>query len=183
MPRIRPSRIRALAGRLLDTPEGRPRPLPIERIVAGLGIRLVRSPLEGDDDVSGFYQKEHGREVIGVNSLHAPVRQRFTIAHELGHAVLHGREGLHLDQAFKLRFRNSTSSLAVDSEEMDANSFAAELLMPAGEVRDLLSESGLDVNDDQAVRTLARRFGVSQQAMTFRVVNLGAELDGTARFG
>jgi Zn-dependent peptidase ImmA (M78 family) len=179
---MRPSRIRALAGRLLETPEASPRPLPIDRIVAGHGIRLVRSPLAGDDDVSGFYQKEQGREVIGVNSLHAPVRQRFTIAHELGHAVLHGREGLHLDQAFKLRFRNATSSLAVDSEEMDANAFAAELLMPANEVIDRLSD-GLDVNDDQAVRTLARHFGVSQQAMTYRVVNLGAELDGTARFG
>lgn len=183
MPRIRPNRIRALAERLLDTPEARPRPLPIERIVTGLGIRLVRSPLEGDDDVSGFYQNEHGREVIGVNSLHPSARQRFTIAHELGHAVLHGREGLHLDQAFKLRFRDTTSSRAVDPEEMDANSFAAELLMPADEVRHLLSGSGLDVNDDQAVRTLARRFGVSQQAMTYRVINLGAELDGTARFG
>jgi len=182
MPRLRPSRIRTQVRRLLETPDAHPRPLPIERIVANQGIRLVRSPLEGDDDVSGFYQKELGREVIGVNSLHAPVRQRFTIAHELGHAVLHGREGLHLDQAFKLRFRNTTSSLAVDPEEMDANSFAAELLMPADEVIDLLSESGLDVNDDQAVKTLARHFGVSQQAMTFRVVNLGAELDGTARF-
>lgn len=183
MPRIRPSRIRILAGRLLETPEGEQRPVPIERIVARQGIRLVRSPLEGDDDVSGFYRKDQGREVIGVNSLHAPVRQRFTIAHELGHAVLHGREGLHLDQAFKLRFRNTTSSLAVDPEEMDANSFAAELLMPAEEVIELVSESGLDVNDDQALRSLARHFGVSQQAMTFRVLNLGAELDGTARFG
>lgn len=180
---IRPSRIRTLVGRLLQAPEARQRPLQIERLVAVQGIRLVRSPLEGNDDVSGFYQKEHGRETIGVNSLHAPVRQRFTIAHELGHAVLHGREGLHLDQGFKLRFRDTTSSLAVDPEEMDANSFAAELLMPAEEVVDLLSDSGLDVNDDQAVRTLARHFGVSQQAMTYRVVNLGAELDGAARFG
>jgi Zn-dependent peptidase ImmA (M78 family) len=142
----------------------------------------VRSPLEGDDDVSGFYQNQSGREIIGVNSLHPPVRQRFTIAHELGHAVLHAREGLHLDQAFKLRFRDATSSLAVDPEEMDANRFAAELLMPAEEVIGLL-EDGLDVNDDPAVRQIARHFGVSQQAMTYRIVNLGAELDGAARFG
>jgi len=182
MPRMRPSRIRELAARLLDTPHGRERPLPIERIVAAQGIRLVRSPLEGEDDVSGFYRNEQGREIIGVNSMHAPVRQRFTAAHELGHAVLHRREGVHLDQAFKLRFRNSTSSLAVDPEEIDANTFAAELLMPSEEVIELVSESGLDVNDDQAVRRLARHFGVSQQAMTYRIVNLGAELDGTARF-
>jgi Zn-dependent peptidase ImmA (M78 family) len=182
MSRIRPSRIRTLVGRLLATPEAALRPVPVDRIVASLGIRLVRSPLPGDDDISGFYRKGQGLEIIGVNSLHAPVRQRFTIAHELGHAVLHGREGLHLDQAFKLRFRDLTSSLAVDTEEMDANSFAAELLMPADEVIHAVSESGIDVHDDQAIRGLARKFGVSQQAMTYRLVNLGAELDGEARF-
>src|SRR5438876_622487 len=53
MPRTRPKRIRALAQRLLDVPEARPRPLPIDRIVSALGIALVRSPLEGDDDVPG----------------------------------------------------------------------------------------------------------------------------------
>src|SRR5207247_3101306 len=121
------------------------------------------------------------REIIGVNSPHAPVRQRFTIAHELGHAVLHAREGIHLDQAFRLRFRDQTSAMAIDPEEIDANSFAAELLMPADEVQAWLS-AGIDMNDDQAVRRVARHFGVSQQAMTYRVVNLGAELDGTARF-
>lgn len=183
MPTMRPSRIRATAERLLESFGTDARPVPVERIVAAHGIRLVRSPLEGDHDVSGFYQKQVGHEVIGVNSLHAPVRQRFTIAHELGHAVLHGREGLHLDQAFKLRLRDTMSSLGVDPEEVDANRFAAELLMPAREVIDLLSTSGLDLNDDQAVKDLARRFGVSQQAMTYRVVNLGAELDGAARFG
>ena len=75
-----------------------------------------------------------GEPPTGVNSLHAPVRQRFTIAHELGHAVLHAREGIHLDQAFRLRFRDQTSAMAIDPEEIDANSFAAELLMPADEL-------------------------------------------------
>ena len=104
------------------------RPLAVEEIARARGIEVVFDPLESTEDMSGFYLRDGDRRVIGVNSAHPRVRQRFTIAHELGHALLHDVQGLHLDQAFK--FRDSRSAMAVDPEEMDANAFAAALLMP-----------------------------------------------------
>jgi Zn-dependent peptidase ImmA (M78 family) len=167
---------------LLSLPGANVRPVPVELIAQARQIELVREPLKSDeDDVSGFYFREGERRVIGVNSAHAPVRQRFTVAHELGHAVLHDEQGLHLDQAFRLRDRRS--SMAVDADEIAANRFAAELLMPEHEVLELVSASGMDLNDETELLELARHFGVSPQAFTYRLANLGVfQLDGVARF-
>ena len=64
--------------------------MPVNLIARARGIDLVFEPQKSpEDDVSGFYFREGDRRVIGVNSTHPTVRQRFTIAHELGHAVLH----------------------------------------------------------------------------------------------
>jgi Zn-dependent peptidase ImmA (M78 family) len=58
------------------------------------------------------------------------VRQRFTIGHELGHLTLHHGHDLILERLVRLNFRDATSSTANDEEEIEANHFAAELLMP-----------------------------------------------------
>lgn len=119
------------------------------------------------------------QEVIGVNSAHHRVRQRFTVAHELGHATFDRGNGIHIDKAFRLR--NAASGMAIDPEEIAANWFAAALLMPEAEVRAAAAE-GIDISDEAAVRGLARQFGVSQPAMMYRLVNLGLTLDGRAVF-
>ena len=62
-------------------------PLDLNSLVKILGIGLRIMPMS--DQKSGYIKKEEGRWVIGVNSLHHPNRQRFTIAHELGHYSLH----------------------------------------------------------------------------------------------
>ena len=62
-------------------------PVPIERIVRGVGAVIEFGPLDGE--LSGMAFIKDGRPIIGVNALHAPNRQRFTIAHELGHILLH----------------------------------------------------------------------------------------------
>lgn len=102
----------------------------------------------------------------------APARR-----HESNFA-LHDSEGLHLDQAFKFRDRNS--SKAIDPQEIDANRFAAELLMPEDEVLGAVAADELDLNDDQAVRRLAKHFGVSQQALMIRLGTLRVYVDGAA---
>lgn len=162
---------------LLALPGADARPLPLEDIARFRGIEVVRDPLESDDDVSGFYFREGNQRVIGVNSAHPRVRQRFTIAHELGHAVLHDAEGVHLDRTFM--FRNRVSSMAIDAKERDANAFAAELLMPESEVLEAVEADGLDITDDREIARAARRFGVSVQALTFRLANLGLTFDGS----
>lgn len=162
---------------LLATPGAEARPVPVNLIARARGIEVVFQPVKNDEeDVSGFYFRDGDRRVIGVNSNHPLARQRFTIAHELGHHVLHDSEGLHLDQAFRLR--DSRSSMAIDPGEIAANKFAAELLMPEDEVLDLVMKSPVDLNSEVEIGTLARHFGVSAQAFMYRLANLGVEIDG-----
>ena len=62
-------------------------PVPVERIAASHGIQIVRSVAEWNE--SGFLLRDNSRIIIGINPRNSPKRQRFTIAHELGHWLLH----------------------------------------------------------------------------------------------
>jgi len=104
-------------------------PVPIARVASHLKLRVIYEPFEGDVAGMLFREKEDGIPVIVVNSLNAKVRQRFTVAHEIGHHVLH-ENALYVDKSFAVRFRDSRSSLAINPEEIQANRFAACLLMP-----------------------------------------------------
>lgn len=110
-----------------------------------------------------------------MNANNAEVRQRFTIAHELGHLVLHKGKRLVVDRAVRVNFRDSVSSLATDREEMEANAFAAGLLMPSAAVTDELHRivRGRHRTDSEVVDVLAGKFQVSRSAMEFRLINLG----------
>ena len=150
-------------------------PVPVERVALQLGLQVERAAL--GDGISGLLVIQDGRGIIGVNATQPAVRQRFTIAHELAHFVLH-RDVMpvFIDKQF-LRpylaaFRDTASSTGEDWLEREANAFAAALLMPAEMVRLAIAELGVDVADDDALENLARRFQVSRQAMTFRVANL-----------
>jgi Zn-dependent peptidase ImmA (M78 family) len=152
----------------LDLSHIRKPPVPVDKIARGLGIRLVFERLR-DVDVSGFYYRKGNQRLIGVNSIHPAARQRFTIAHELGHAVLTSHDNLHVDRSFLLRDANS--GRGVDRLEIEANAFAAELLMPAEPLQERL-RAGLDLDDPGALRRLAEEFGVSMQALMIRLANL-----------
>ena len=73
-------------------------------------------------DVAGAIDYE--QHIIFVNENDAPTRQRFTIAHELGHLALHESEGSMVD------FRNQMHHVGSSTKEVEANAFAADLLMP-----------------------------------------------------
>ena len=108
-------------------------PVPVDRIAKALGIQLRFSPL--DEQLSGMIYIRDGVPIVGVNSLHHPHRQRFTVAHECGHFLLHEDRNLqgevHVDKEFSILMRNSVSTTGSDEMEIEANFFAAELLMPA----------------------------------------------------
>src|SRR4051794_14376278 len=69
--------------------------------------------------------------MIGVNALQPKTRQRFAIAHEIAHLLPHSERELFVDRNFSVLWRDITSAHAVDPDEMAANTFAAELFMPA----------------------------------------------------
>ena len=61
----------------------------------------------------------------------------------------------------------------MQAQEIAANAFAAELLMPEDAVREYVGDRLVDVYDDATIRRLAARFGMSVQAITIRLIRLG----------
>ena len=145
-------------------------PVPVEAIAKKLGIELRYAPYN-DGDLAGMLIWRP-KPIIAINSAHHKNRQRFTIAHEIGHYLLHADDGVHIDERMDILKRDATSSLAIDRREIEANQFAAELLMPRSMLMRKLSQNPLDIEDDQELIQLAKEYLVSAQAMTFRVANL-----------
>lgn len=160
--------------RVLDENDALEVPVPVEELARMLGADIRRQPFEGD--VSGMLLRDGRRVVIGLNEGHARTRQRFSIAHELGHLVLHRGKPLFVDHTIRMDLRDSQSATGTETEEVEANAFAAQLLMPESLLREAVEEMrtcGSTVTDTDLVVQLATRFEVSTQAMTFRLINLG----------
>jgi Zn-dependent peptidase ImmA (M78 family) len=150
-------------------------PVPVDEVARFLRALVRYQPFDGDD-ISGLLLREEGVDpIIGVNSVNAPVRQRFTIAHEIGHLTMHQGKRLILDRLVRVNFRDAVSSTATDKQEREANAFAAALLMPDDEVVTHLARltQGRQRSDGAIVQNLAGIFQVSRQAMEFRLGNLG----------
>jgi Zn-dependent peptidase ImmA (M78 family) len=150
-------------------------PVRVKEIAVAEGLIVVESPFPSD--ISGALIQSEGRAAIAVNGEQHPNRIRFTIAHELAHHVLAHKGEDHLDWKFTILRRDGKSSEATDEDEMDANFFAASLLMPKDFVRGDVAvrarfngEALLNVED---IRILARKYEVSETAMNYRLINLG----------
>lgn len=140
-------------------------PVDVEGLALALGLRVDRVPLP--EDISGMIEPYRDGYRIVVNSDHADTRQRFTLAHELGHFMLHRhliKSGLGDDRAYRSadtgQYRNT---LVGRPQETEANRFAAALLMPTEQIERIKAEG---VNDPSV---LARRLGVSEHAMHIRL--------------
>lgn len=136
-------------------------PLDVSRLTQSLGIIMRMQPMQGDESGSLKKDKKTGEWIITVNSLHHPNRQRFTIAHELGHYIKHS--GLNDTFEDKVFFRNGETN----NLEIEANRFAAELLMPEILFRNYTSTTSSDISD------IANEFGVSSMAVRVRAKQLG----------
>ena len=146
-------------------------PVPVEKLADLMKAKIRYEPFAGK--LYGMvHRNSDGTAVIGVNSIDAPNRQRFTIAHEIGHLLLHKDEQLHVDEKSPIGLRNERSSTATDDREIEANWCAAELLMPVEFLREDLERLPDDIEADEAVTRLAQRYKVSEQAMTVRLTAL-----------
>ena len=162
--------LRPIAEALLSDVGARKPPIPVEVVARSLGATVRYAPFKGE--LAGMLIRDDAERgiVIGVNSLHHPNRQRFTIAHECGHLRLHEGQRAYVDRSpLRINRRDEVSSQATDAEEIEANRFAAELLMPYRMIMDDLLGSDLDIEDEMGLRELADRYGVSLQAMTLRI--------------
>jgi len=150
-------------------------PIPIKKIVKSLKIELTSYNL--GCDISGVCVIENDKARIGFNPLESEVRQRFTIAHELGHYYLkHYKDnnGLFVDNV-KVMFRRQGATSNEMKQEREANSFAASILMPSNlveiEYNQIINKDPF-LTDDKIVHQLANKFRVSEIAMTYRLINL-----------
>lgn len=137
-------------------------PVPVERLAKdmNLGLYFARFP---NDDVAGLLSLEDEPKIV-VNVAHAPSRKAFTIAHELGHFVLHQKE-LSDNPDIAVLYRRPIAR-ETDPVEKEANCFAANLLVP----ENLLARYH-DWN--QPTWRIAKIFGVSEDVMTYRLRNTG----------
>lgn len=147
----------------------------VEKIAKSLGLKVVRGNL--GPDVSGLLVRTPQASHICVADGDGPTRQRFTIAHEIGHYVLkHQFEAgshVHVDHGNYISQRGIRASQGVDRKEIEANQFAACLLMPKFLVaREVARFEKASLFDSQVV-ALAETFKVSEQAMTIRLASLG----------
>ena len=143
-------------------------PVKVDVIAEHLGARIRYSPFAGE--LAGMLvRRDDGAVVIGVNSAHHINRQSFTIAHECGHLCLHKGKKVYIDRSFRVsvNHRDGRSRGAVDPDEIEANRFAAELLMPLDSIRGDIDE--FDIEDDEVLKELAERYVVSVQALNYRV--------------
>lgn len=113
---------------------------------------LVIDGQELEDEISGLQATYKGTSFIRYNTRHSTKRNRFTVAHELGHAVLGHTVSCQ---------RNHLSS--TNQLEIEANQFAAELLCPLS----MLKKAVLSIT---TVEGLAKAFWVSQESMNWRVL-------------
>lgn len=162
--------IRTIAWNCLRQVDCKAPAVPVEAVARKLGITTISADIP-DDDVSGMLVYKDRRPMILVNANHHANRRRFTIAHECGHFLLgHLHEG-HVDRHFVIN-RDANSSEGTSLEEVEANQFAAELLMP---VRFLLKDfraMKLDLESDDGIKLLARKYEVSSSAMGYRIANV-----------
>jgi Zn-dependent peptidase ImmA (M78 family)/transcriptional regulator with XRE-family HTH domain len=139
-------------------------PIPdLSGVMDAAGIAVYRGPLGADleSTVSGaFVNHDSVGFAVLVNSQTTPGRRRFTMAHELAHALFHGA-GMTVSVSFSGRR---------EGQERFANAFAAEFLVPIAALRSAVEAFGeVKVTDAETVVHLQRLFGVSYAMMLVRL--------------
>lgn len=147
-------------------------PIDFERLLKDEEIALKREVME--ESVSGMLVIKNADTTIVVNSSHHHTRQRFTIAHEFGHYFLHANANgsAFFDQSEKVFMRDAISACGTQKEEIQANKFAAELLMPKDYLLKKFDSKKIDLYDDYQLRLLASELKVSLQALVVRLTAL-----------
>ncbi|MDX2274359.1 MAG: ImmA/IrrE family metallo-endopeptidase [Hyphomonadaceae bacterium] len=141
------------------------RPVKVGELAEALGIKVTRSPMA--PRISGLIRRSAATRSgfeIAVNKYEMPERQRFTVAHEIGHYLLHrndiGAEGV----VDSIMYRSNLGS----RKETEANQIASAIVMPAEILSGDLAELG-GLGTPGIVEELAERYRVSEPAMRIRL--------------
>lgn len=150
-------------------------PVDVQGIAKRLGLAIVSEDL--GEGVSGLLVTGPSGNFVVVQESDSTNRRRFTIAHEIGHFYLRHQfapgEHVHVDRGHFVTPRGPSSSTGEYPKEIEANQFAASLLMPSRLLRAEIKHLGTENLFDYQVSELAEKFEVSEQAMTIRLSTLG----------
>lgn len=136
-------------------------PVKVGAIAKAFGITVKKSTLAAG--ISGEIKEVDGVCIIRVNRHDVKARQRFTIAHEIAHFLLHRakiRDGIADDILYRSRLS--------DELEAQANKLAADIVMPWGLVQKSL-ESYADLKPEQKIERLAEDAEISTTAIKIRL--------------
>jgi hypothetical protein len=151
--------IRRQASRLLQSAGVSREPVSLRDVVSALNLEVVQAAGEPFSCEAALESIGDGHRIV-LRGASPERRRRFTIAHEIGHFVLHPHR-------VAPQRGGSQGNAAWQLQEREADQFAAEILMPEDLVREAVLSHGLDVE------RLADRFDVSRSAMQARLKWLG----------
>jgi len=136
------------------------RPTPVVTAAAKLGYSVSEfTPTERTKKISGAV--DHENQTIFVNANDGADRKRFTIAHDIAHIALHGKEESVVDYRHQMEYGSADLP-----KEREANQFAADLLMPRNVFEALWYAYGEDVG------SVAEQLQVSKAAAKVRADEL-----------
>lgn len=142
---------------------------PLERFASGLGATVIEKPLANCDGRIIFGKKNCLIEIN--NNIEFEPKKRFTLAHEIGHFVLHPNIEVHGDDENTTSwFNNKEKQARKGLVEYEANQFAAELLVPSWIFFE--RQKGKKFSP-QLLRDLASYFKVSLTSIAFKYFEIG----------
>lgn len=138
-------------------------PLDIYALCETLGVTIIEVDLP--DNSSGSLKQENGQWICRVNKKHHATRKRFTVAHELGHFLLHKDDRIQFEDVELYRTDHEYSPEDKKMEE-EANRFASEILMPEDVFKSAILQG-------KSLAEIAKEFAVSPIAAEVRAKLLG----------
>ncbi len=144
---------KALENNFIESP-----PVIIHELVENYGLTVFKASFD-DKEIAGYI--DFDKKWIVVNNEDAVVRQNFSIAHELGHWIMHYNEVKTDQNNIRIVYRRPMGG-ETEPVEIEANAFAAYLLVP---------EEMLKQHQEKSDLELAQLFNVSQSLIGFRRMN------------
>lgn len=137
-------------------------PIAVGKLAKNFGIVVKKATLKGN--LAGEIKEEAGIVTVRVNSHDVKARQRYTIAHEIAHFLLHRqflKGGIQDTPLYRSHLSNEI--------EREADALAADILMPIQIVQDLMDKNSKEHKGERLYEVVAESLEVSKIALKIRL--------------
>lgn len=161
--------------RRFSTKNGLGIPFDISKIVSRYATIIYKDiPIEGIDGICLNLKSISKKTKVIINSNSSPARQKFTLAHELGHIIIPWHYGFIIDDIDDIDSLNPSYDSPYWQTEREANLFASEILMPFDYI---YSKYKINSDVDYLLNAIIRDCGVSQTAAEIRLKRAFIEIE------